>query len=397
MSATVLVTEGEQRASLAVTRSLGRAGYAVIVCSGSGHSLAGASRYAQADVRVTPVLQDPARHVAEVSVLARERGVQVVLPMTDASMLTLLGERDRLGGDVIIPFSDLTSYRALADKQWVLARAAALGMSTPAQTAIGGPGDGGEAALTALPFPLVVKPSRSVAPAGGTLRHFTVRYASDRAELAQVLEAIPEEGYPVLLQARVVGPGVGVFLFRWEGEVRARFAHRRLREKPPSGGVSVYSESVPLPRDLVEQAEALLAAAQWQGVAMVEFKIDRDSGTAYLMEVNGRFWGSLQLAIDAGVDFPRLLVRAALGEALPGAPAYRVGLRERWWWGDVDQMVTRLRHSGRALALPPDDPGTPLTALRFLRLWWPGDRNEVFRWSDPGPFLRETAQWGVAR
>ncbi len=50
---------------------------------------------------------------------------------------------------------------------------------------------------------------------------------------------------------------------------------------------------------------------------MVEFKADARTGTPYLMEINGRFWGSLQLAIDAGVDFPAILVAAALGAPIP--------------------------------------------------------------------------------
>ena len=40
---------------------------------------------------------------------------------------------------------------------------------------------------------------------------------------------------------------------------------------------------------------------------MVEFKLDARDGVAKLMEINGRFWGSLQLAVDAGVDFPAIL------------------------------------------------------------------------------------------
>ena len=43
---------------------------------------------------------------------------------------------------------------------------------------------------------------------------------------------------------------------------------------------------------------------------MVEFKHDERDGVPKLMEINGRFWGSLQLAIDAGVDFPRCWSRA---------------------------------------------------------------------------------------
>jgi len=399
VSVTVLVTEGEQRASLAVTRSLGRAGYRVVVCSRSGRSLAGASRFARADVAVAPVLDDPARYVEDVGAAVRHHGARVVIPMTDASVVALLGGRERLGDGVVVPSSGLAGYRALADKASLLERARRLGVATPAQTVIRCPGGGVGVPdeLEALPFPVVVKPARSVAPVGGRLRHFSVRHASDGGELRRVLAEIPAEGYPLLVQARIVGPGVGVFLLRWDGAVRARFAHQRLREKPPAGGVSVYSQSLPLPGTLVQQAEALLAAAEWQGVAMVEFKIDRDTGTAYLMEVNGRFWGSLQLAIDAGVDFPALLVRAALGEPPSAVPDYRAGVRERWWWGDVDQMIARVRHSPRALALPPDDPGTLRTLFRFLRLWWPGDRSEVLRLNDPRPFLRETMQWGRTR
>ena len=55
----VLVTDGEQRASLAVVRSLGRAGYRVVVCSTHGRSLAGASRYALREYAVPDVLAEP--------------------------------------------------------------------------------------------------------------------------------------------------------------------------------------------------------------------------------------------------------------------------------------------------------------------------------------------------
>ena len=68
--------------------------------------------------------------------------------------------------------------------------------------------------------------------------------------------------------------------------------------------MSVYRESVAADPDLVRRSRALLDAFGWCGVAMVEYKLDERTGTPYLMEVNGRFWGSLQLAIDAGVDFP---------------------------------------------------------------------------------------------
>jgi predicted ATP-grasp superfamily ATP-dependent carboligase len=195
------------------------------------------------------------------------------------------------------------------------------------------------------------------------------------------------------VQERVVGPGIGVFLLRWEGTIRARFSHRRLREKPPSGGVSVYRESYLPPRELIARSEALLERLGWEGVAMIEYKVDSATGTPRLMEINGRFWGSLQLAVDAGVDFPRMLADLALGRDPGPPPAWRAGVRSRWWWGDVDQLLARLRRSRAELALPPDAPGRLRALLQFLRVWWPGDRAEVCRLGDPRPFLRETLDW----
>jgi predicted ATP-grasp superfamily ATP-dependent carboligase len=74
----------------------------------------------------------------------------------------------------------------------------------------------------------------------------------------------------------------------------------------------------------------LLGQFDWQGVAMVEFKVEANTGTPYLLEVNGRFWGSLQLAIDAGVDFPALLVDAATGKP----PAQSHG-----YWPEYESLV----------------------------------------------------------
>ena len=82
---------------------------------------------------------------------------------------------------------------------------------------------------------------------------------------------------------------------------------------------------------------------------MLEYKQDHRSGVPFLMEVNGRFWGSLQLAVDAGVDFPYLCCQLALGQA-PDVPAsYTVGVRSRWLLGDLDHLLLRVFHSDRDL------------------------------------------------
>ncbi len=269
----------------------------------------------------------------------------------------------------------------MRDKEAVLATARTLGIGVPSQRVAAVPGEA--PAPGELSYPVVLKPARSVIENGAGRVKSAVVHASDAAAYQEALARMPAGAYPLLLQQRIEGPGAGVFVLVWQGQLLAAFGHRRLREKPPTGGVSVYRESVAVDERLLELSLALLGRFGWQGVAMVEYKLDRQTGTPYLMEINGRFWGSLQLAIDAGVDFPALLVAAALGRSPRPVAEYRPGVRTRWWWGDVDHLIARVRSGDR-----------PLRALGdFLRAPLEGARNEVLQWRDPVPAWRETVEW----
>ena len=141
----------------------------------------------------------------------------------------------------------------------------------------------------------------------------------------------------LLIQDVVLGSGVGVSVVCDHGRVIAWFAHRRLREQPPSGGVSVYCESIALPQELQRYCAALIEATTWHGPAMFEFKVD-EAGKAYLIEVNARLWGSVQLAIDCGIDVPHLMYRLARGEPVASSAGYAVGRRLRWLIGDLSHL-----------------------------------------------------------
>jgi predicted ATP-grasp superfamily ATP-dependent carboligase len=386
-----VITDGEHRSALALTRSLGRTGHRVIVCSPRQHSLAGASRYAADCVVVPDPLNDPTAFADAIAGVVRRFAAGVLIPVSEASLLAILPGRESLH-PCVVPFATAESFAGISDKSLVLAAATRHGIAVPRQHLLRSQADLARV-IGDLQFPVVVKPARSVAAAGPRRVKSGAAHARDQAALEAVVGRIPSEAYPVLVQERVIGPGIGVFVLLWDGELLAAFAHRRIREKPPSGGVSVLSESIPLDPGLLARSDALLRDFDWQGVAMVEYKIDQKTGIPYLMEVNGRFWGSLQLAIDAGVDFPNLLVAAACGHPTPPVVDYKVGARLRWEWGDVDNLVVRLRRSRAALALPQGAPGRFKGILGFARAFGPGTRGEVLRGDDPRPFLRETLDW----
>lgn len=390
-----LVTDGDQRAALAVVRSLGASAFTVLVAASRRHSIAGASRFAHGRIVAPPALDDPEGFVATIAGAVRNEGVELLIPISDASLLAVLGARSRFPG-ASIPFASLEQFRRISDKAALLETARAIGIAVPEQALLVSPRDDAVQALATLKYPVVIKPARSVAEHNGHRFKLGVSHAANHDELIRRIADYPAGGFPLLVQQRIVGPGVGVFLLVWEGRLIASFGHRRIRETPPAGGVSSYREAAAPSKQLLDQSLRLLEQFDWRGVAMVEFKIDATTGVAYLMEVNGRFWGSLQLAIDAGVDFPSLLARIALDGDTSATAVGRAGVRSRWEWGDASHLLARLRRSPATLGLPPGSPGR-LRTVRDVLSWHAGDKLEVFRASDPAPFFRETIDWFLKR
>lgn len=392
MKRRILITDGEQRASLAVVRSLGHAGHEVHVCSSRMRTISSSSRYSAASHIVADPLSEPERFLSDLVGIAIRMRADVLLPITEAALLAVLPSRNQF--ECSIPFAEAAAFERICDKRQVLAAAHSHGIAVPDQKEVETPEDivglNGE-----VLFPLVLKPSRSVSGTEVARIRAGVRYAASQSALSEGLKRIPAAAYPVLLQQHVSGPGFGICVLVWDGKLLGAFAHRRIREKPPSGGVSVLRESIPLDQDLLLRSLALLQDFNWRGVAMVEYKLDSGRGVPYLMEVNGRLWGSLQLAIDAGVNFPDLLVRAALGENPSPVTSYKSGVRLRWEWGDVDHLLASLIHDQPAVAT--SQSGVPIRRLavlkEFLRGFGRANRSEVFRTDDPGPFLRETLDW----
>lgn len=390
----VLLTDPEQRAALAAARTLGRGGYRVHTI-GETRGLAGRSRYVERHHGLqNGVAKRPLAMREAVAAVVKAANVQVVIPVTDTASRALLGSDGLLGAAVAGPSPD--AYARASDKAELLRSAHACGLRVPRQVELLHAhrqliGDVG------IEFPLVVKPSQSVVSVGDRNVTTSVQFADDPSELATILAGTPVEAYPLLLQEKIVGEGVGVFLLRTHGATQLVFAHRRLREKPPSGGVSTYREAIVPPSALVERCETLLDHLRYEGAAMVEFKHSTATGEYVLMEINARLWGSVQLAIDAGIDFPRAMVQIALGEPITGPHAVKSGTRTVWELGEVDHALAILRRSAQELHLPSTHPVGALAAVGALLDHRLSDRCEVFRLVDPLPFFAELLRWLAGR
>jgi len=302
----VLVLDGSQRKSLAAVRSLARGGYEVLVGDTRRVSLAGWSRFAARTLRVPAATE--ASYGDVLAALTEREEIDVVLPTDDHSMSALAGMA-RVGRAVLLtPSRD--SFALARDKGLTADLARRVDVRIPSTAA---PANDAEVAraLASFPLPAVIKPREGSGARG-------ITYAEDRAGLEAAYRSVHARWpYPLIQEwIRPVIKKVHVAMLSIDGEAKASFTQQVLREWPVRGGVGTLWRSV---RDdaALEATERLVRGARFTGVTLTEY-LYTPTGGPILMEVNPRFWNTLELSIACGVDFPVLWVAAALGRPVRG-------------------------------------------------------------------------------
>ena len=234
----VLVTDGDERAALAVTRALGREHVEVVVGAESDQCLAGSSRYCQQRIMYPSPYQEPEKFVTCLLEAVHTYRVDALFPVSDIAMHVLGPEKGRFEPQTHIPTPGAEVFQEISDKYRLMRQAVDLGVSIPDTIFVP---DGQIEGLCdqVTEFPVVVKPGCSLIKDGGRWIKTSVCYANSLEELRRLYRERPYLRQPSLIQRRVVGEGQGLFVLMQEGKPLGMFAHRRIRERPPSGGVSV--------------------------------------------------------------------------------------------------------------------------------------------------------------
>lgn len=385
MEPRILVLDGNQRAALAAVRSLGAKGLWVAVGEFCTPSMAGLSRHCCQSITYANPLTSPRQFFDDILKQIDELNISFLLPITEATTYVILAYRDELPEHVTLPFPKTESVERLANKNNLFQLAQQQGVPVPETIFCANAEEGFKALETIDHFPVVLKPFKSKILQPDSILSTQVVIAHSGKEARDALKNNLFFEFPFTIQSFVEGSGQGIFALFDHGEPVSFFAHRRLREKPPGGGVSVLCESAPVNNQLRTYAEKLLRSVGWHGVAMVEFRVSAD-GTAYLMEVNPRFWGSLQLAIDSGIDFPWWLYLVSTGQTVPQV-SWQCR-RVRWLLGDLDRLYLVLKSSSDTYTVGEKF----IEILRFFKPGW-RTRHEVNRWNDLRPFWFEIKQY----
>ena len=390
--ARILVLDGHSAAALAFTRSLGRAKHWVAVGSNEGILAPAAfSRYCRLGVRYPIPSEDASGFVEAVLNFSRKNAIDLIVPVTDWTVVPLSKSRDPFNGVSCLALGPHAALEFAGDKFKTVSLARELQIPVP-ETALIQSMDDLHRAMANLTFPTVVKDRFSARWEGNRAILGSVSYAYSPDDLKQKVERRLQEAGDVLIQEFILGEGIGFSCMAVEQTVCLPFMWLRLREVDPRGSGSSARRSIPITAQVQEYSEALVKRVGLQGISMVEFKRSSKGGAPVLMEINARPWGSLQLPISCGIDYPLHLTRWLLEGKLPPLEIeYKQGILCR----RLVSELTHLEHTFRGTppGWPVPYPSFGRTLFKVSMPWYPGMRYDDFWFSDPRPGLEGLAQW----
>jgi predicted ATP-grasp superfamily ATP-dependent carboligase len=330
----VAVTDGGYKHSLGIVRKLGEIGVKPYVIAHKKRSIAGISKYAKDEMILTEtydlkeLLQLLNRHKIELVILVGTNSFRKIVPWKK--------ELERENIKIITVDADVQNIAFSKPLTYELA----VSMDVPIPKTIY------PTSFKMLKeiedeiiYPCVIKGLYEV---GGNI----VDYAYDFNDLLLKYEKIcnkygltERSGLP-MLQEYIPGYGCAFFAIYNKGTCGLTFQHKRIREYPVTGGASSCAESYK--SDMIEKyGRCLLDKLEWHGVAMVEFKLNK-KGQPILMEINPKFWGSTDLALEAGVNFPKALMDIYLNEEIEYSNFYKYPFRYHWPFdGDILHIIDK--------------------------------------------------------
>ncbi|UUX91811.1 carboxylate--amine ligase [Methanoplanus endosymbiosus] len=268
----------------------------------------------------------------------KKNHIDVLLPVHSEDTYVVTKYLDKFREHTAVPFMDYKTIDSVNNKSIFLKNAYDMGFPVP-KTYHPDDLESLRKISKEIDYPAVIKLRKSSSSIG-------LSYAKSPEELIQTFKDtitkfnLNNKNYPII-QEYVKGDGYGVSLLFNHGDLRAFFTHKRLREYPISGGPSTCRVSV-RNSGMEKIAVDLLKSYNWHGIAMVEFKLTEE-GKPVIMEVNPRFWGSVNQAVLSGVDFPYLLYRMSVDGDVNPVMSYKTGIKTRNAFIDIIAIFQEIK------------------------------------------------------
>ncbi len=392
--ARILVLDGHSAAALAITRSAGQAGHWVAVGANRGlFAPARLSRYCSVGFEYPVSTENTDAFIDSILKFERTHAIDLIIPVTDWSLGPISQQRDRFTASCRISMPSQAALETASDKYRTIRMAESFGIAVPKTLLVESAED--LAKWKTTQFPVVVKDRSSVRWIRDGAVFGSVAYAYSSEELLRLATERLRVACDVMIQEFVTGLGIGVSFFVAGGKTFLPFEWQRIREIDPRGSGSSARKSIPVNGPLALASAKLIAAMGFEGLAMAEYKQTND-GRFVLMEINGRPWGSMGLAIASGINYPAYLIDYCLeGTLPPETMLYRENLVCR-------RAVAELTHlsalrAGRPANWPIPYPNFWTSLAGMAVLWRPNMCYDDIWLSDMRPGIAGIGNWFRAR
>jgi predicted ATP-grasp superfamily ATP-dependent carboligase len=306
----VIIPRGDHFVSLAAVRSFGKKNIKTKVISEESNALSFFSKYCNSRIFSQK----------SINLYSEFTENDLIMPIEEWSMIEL--SKNSKNYPCNLAFPDYAVLEKAFDKKMVLELAQNLSIPCPKTFDVGS-ADALEKKSGQIPFPAVIKPIRSLGGVG-------ISFVNSLDELKSIYAESVKNFGPVIIQEKIPYDerySVAI-LMDFDQSLRRCCVLKVIRSYPMDTGPASFVETVHRP-DLVTMSELLLEAIHYYGVAEIEYVIDKRDNTPKLMEINPRFWGSLQGAISAGVDFPVLLFDLFQEGSIEKKLEYKLGVKTR--------------------------------------------------------------------
>jgi predicted ATP-grasp superfamily ATP-dependent carboligase len=325
-----VIASSETRNAVSAIRSLGRKQVQTIAVSSVAHAPGFYSKYTSRRILVPSYKKELTNHKDCMLKLAKRSDVLTILPMAEADVYVLCKWRNLFESYVRPLWATSETFELVRDRIKLLSIAENVGVPIPRTRLLSNWNDWGA--------PCVIKSRYSTLEKGNGLFYPNPQIIDTKTKpnYEKVTESMAHEP---IVQEFVEGEEYGFFALYNEGRLKAKMQHRRLLSDTYMGGPSVMRISI-YNKELDELGLKLLDALKWHGPAMVEFKFDIKEKKFKLMEINPRFWGSVNLAICAGVDFPYLYYTMARDGDCESVLKYKTGVLSHYSLGVLLHMIS---------------------------------------------------------
>jgi predicted ATP-grasp superfamily ATP-dependent carboligase len=340
----VLLTDAQDRSSLAACRSLSRAGYAVDAVATSRPAAAHWSRSCDRRLVASDPREDESRFVDELSDIARTASYQLLVTGSDASLLAVSRHRERFEGLTELGLPPEQVVERCVSKRALTGAAIEAGLDAP-ETEVCADVAEARAAAGRFGYPVVLKPPSTVRAVNGRGVQRGSMVVKDEATLAALW---PGYGAQSLVQRHLGGDVVSFSGVVADGRLLAYGVSRYGRTWPPEGGAVSFAETISPPAGLRRRVEKLIRVLGWEGVFELELV---QNGTRFAaIDFNPRLFGSLELITRAGAPLSAAWCDWVLGFE-PVASEARAGYRYRWEDAEARNLWRRLREGRLRSAL----------------------------------------------